>query len=74
MGTSARGDRVAALTRAQCPTHQGAIVLYSIISLLVVFWLLGFVMHIGGGLIHGLLVLAAVIFVYHLISSRSRSV
>jgi hypothetical protein len=37
-------------------------------------WLLGFVMHIGGGLIHILLVLAAVIFVFDLITGRSAAV
>ncbi len=44
--------------------------LYSILSILVALWLLGFVMHIGGGFIHTLLVLAAVIFVYDLLVGR----
>jgi len=44
--------------------------LYTLISLLVLFWLLGFVGHIGGGFIHLLLVLALVIFVFDLLSGR----
>ena len=34
--------------------------------LLIIFWLLGFVFHIAGGLIHILLVFAVVMFVLHL--------
>lgn len=45
--------------------------LYSIIALLVAFWLVGLLMHVGGGLIHTLLVLAAVIFVYDLLTGRA---
>ncbi len=38
---------------------------------LVVLWLLGFVvLHVGGGLIHLLLVLAVVVVVYRLITGR----
>jgi hypothetical protein len=48
--------------------------LYTLLSILVAMWLLGFVMHIGGGFIHTLLVLAAVIFVFDLITGRSTAV
>lgn len=44
--------------------------LYTIIGILVVLWLLGFSMHVGGGLIHALLVIAIVVFLYNLISRR----
>ena len=44
--------------------------LYTIIALLVAFWLVGLVAHVGGGFIHTLLVLAAVIFVFDLITGR----
>ncbi len=38
---------------------------------LVVLWLLGFVvLHVGGGLIHLLLVLAVVVVVYRLVTGR----
>ena len=48
--------------------------IYSIISLLVAFWLVGLFMHIGGGFIHTLLVLAAVVFVYDLLTGSRASV
>lgn len=44
--------------------------LYTIIIVLLVLWLLGFAIHIGGALIHLLLVVALVLFVYQLITGR----
>jgi Family of unknown function (DUF5670) len=44
--------------------------LWTIIVILVVLWLLGFSLHIAGGLIHILLVVALVILVINLISGR----
>jgi hypothetical protein len=44
--------------------------LWTIFVILVVLWLLGFGLHIGGGLIHILLVVALVILVINLISGR----
>ena len=44
--------------------------LYTIIGVLLVLWLLGFTMHVGGGLIHALLVIAIVVFIFNLISGR----
>ncbi len=46
------------------------VMLYTIIALLVAFWLVGLVAHVGGGFIHTLLVLAAVIFVFDLVTGR----
>jgi hypothetical protein len=48
--------------------------LYTIVVILFVMWLLGFSMHVGGGLIHALLVIAIVVFVYNLITGRRSSV
>ncbi len=48
--------------------------LYTIVGILFVLWLLGFSMHVGGGLIHALLVIAIVVFVFNLISGRRASV
>lgn len=45
--------------------------LWGLIVLLFVFWLLGFVGHVGGGLIHLLLVVALVIAAFNLLSGRS---
>ena len=44
--------------------------LWTVLVVLFVLWLLGFSLHIGGGLIHLLLVVALVVFVVQLISGR----
>ena len=44
--------------------------LWTIILILFVLWLLGFSLHIGGGLIHILLVIALIVLVYNLITGR----
>ena len=44
--------------------------LWTIIVILVVLWLLGFLGHIGGGLIHLLLVIADIIVIVNLIQGR----
>jgi Family of unknown function (DUF5670) len=48
--------------------------LWTIIAILVVLWLLGFIGHIGGGLIHLLLVIAAVVLIFQLITGRRAAV
>jgi hypothetical protein len=45
--------------------------LYTIAVILLVLWLLGFLaFHVGGGLIHLLLVIAVIMVVFQLISGR----
>ena len=44
--------------------------LYTIAVILIVLWLLGFAIHIGGGLIHLLLVVAVIVIVFQLITGR----
>ncbi len=44
--------------------------LWTIIGVLVVLWVLGFSLNIGGGLIHALIVIALVLLVFNLISGR----
>jgi hypothetical protein len=44
--------------------------LWTILVILVVLWLLGFLMHFGGGLIHLLLVIALIVLVIQLITGR----
>jgi hypothetical protein len=44
--------------------------LWTIFVVLLILWLLGFTMSIGGGLIHLLLVVALVVLVFNLISGR----
>ena len=51
------------------PNLEG-IMLYTILAVLCVLWLLGLVSGVGGGLIHLLLVVAAVILIFNLISGR----
>lgn len=44
--------------------------IWTIVVVLVILWLLGFTMHVGGGIIHLLLVIAAVVVVYRLLTGR----
>jgi hypothetical protein len=44
--------------------------LWTIIAIFLILWLLGFSFSIGGGLIHLLLVVALVIFIVNMVSSR----
>ncbi len=44
--------------------------LWTIVVILLVLWLLGFSLHIAGGLIHLLLVVALVVFVVQLLTGR----
>lgn len=45
--------------------------LWTIAVILVVLWLLGLVIHIGGGLIHLLLVIAVIVALVRIFSGRS---
>ncbi len=44
--------------------------LWTIITILLVLWILGLITNIGGGLIHLLLVLAVILLLVRLISGR----
>ena len=44
--------------------------LWTIMVVLLILWLLGFSLHIAGGLIHILLVCALVVLIFNLISGR----
>jgi hypothetical protein len=44
--------------------------LWLIIVILVILWLGGFAMHVGGGLIHLLLVIAVIVLIFQLVSGR----
>jgi hypothetical protein len=50
-----------------------SIMLWTLAGILLVLWLLGFSMHVGGGLIHALLVIAIVVFLFNLISGPRSS-
>jgi hypothetical protein len=44
--------------------------LWTIFVVLLILWLLGFAMNVAGGLIHLLLVLAAIVLIFNLIGGR----
>lgn len=47
-------------------------ILYIIGAVLVALWLIGLLMHIGGGLIHIILVIAVIVFLYQLLTGRRK--
>ncbi len=49
-------------------------ILWAIIVLLVIFWLIGFTMHLAGGLIHLVLVIAVILLIVNLITGRGARV
>ena len=44
--------------------------LWTILVILLVLWLLGFIGHVGGNFIHLLLVVAAIVLIFNLITGR----
>jgi Family of unknown function (DUF5670) len=61
-----RGFTISGAHIAEVEMHM----LWTIFVILVVLWLLGFSLHIAGGLIHLLLVVALVVLVFNLITGR----
>jgi len=45
-------------------------ILWTIISIMFALWLIGLVAHVGGGLIHLLLVVAVVLFLVNMFTGR----
>jgi hypothetical protein len=48
--------------------------LWTLIVLLLIFWVLGFAFHVAGGLVHILLVIAVILFLVNLISGRRTTI
>jgi hypothetical protein len=48
--------------------------LWTLIGLLLLFWILGFAFHVAGGVIHLLLVIALVLFLVNLMSGRRTAI
>ncbi|MGI9027760.1 MAG: lmo0937 family membrane protein [Candidatus Saccharimonadales bacterium] len=46
--------------------------LYTIMVILVVLWLIGLLANIGGGIIHVLLVIALIVFIYNMVVGRRK--
>ena len=44
--------------------------LWTIIVILFILWLLGFSLHVGGALIHLILVVAVVVLIFNLLTGR----
>jgi len=44
--------------------------LWTIVAVLLILWLLGFSLNVGGGLVHLLLVVALVVFILNVVSGR----
>ena len=51
-------------------TKESDIVLWTILVILLILWLLGFIGHFGGNLIHILIVVAVIILIYNLVAGR----
>jgi hypothetical protein len=57
--------------RVYLTSCEDAIMLWTIAVILFILWILGFfVVHVGGGLIHLLLVIAVIVVIYRLITGR----
>jgi hypothetical protein len=48
--------------------------LWTIFVILLILWLLGFSLHVGGALIHILLVVAVVVLIFNLVTGSRRVV
>jgi hypothetical protein len=44
--------------------------LWTVFVVLVILWLLGFSLNVGGGLIHTLLVIAVIVLIWNLLTGR----
>lgn len=47
--------------------------LWTIVVILLALWLLGFLLHVAGGLIHLLLVVAVIVIAYRFLTGRRAS-
>jgi uncharacterized membrane protein YtjA (UPF0391 family) len=73
---AAEGYRASVARPLPPPSAKGAspreekTMLWTIVVLLLIFWLLGFAFDVAGGIIHVLLVIALVLFVVNLLTGR----
>jgi hypothetical protein len=56
--------------KGQTVQEGDSIMLWTILVILLVLWLIGLLSHVGGGLIHLLLVVAVVILIINLVTGR----
>jgi fatty acid desaturase len=70
-GPSGRAPRTQSVALGVTQSCEDAIMLWTIAVILFILWILGFfVVHVGGGLIHLLLVIAVIVIIYRLITGR----
>jgi hypothetical protein len=50
--------------------RYGQVMLWTIAVILLILWLLGFSLHVGGGLIHIVLVIVVIVVIIRLVSGR----
>jgi hypothetical protein len=48
--------------------------LWTVLVILLILWLLGFSLHVAGGLIHLLLVVALIVLIVNLLTGRSTTI
>lgn len=60
--------------RVRPPSTQEVEMLWTIFVALIVLWLLGFTLHIGGGLIHLLLVIGLIVLIINLVGGRRSAI
>lgn len=48
-------------------------IIWTLIGLLVLFWIIGLVAKIGGGIVHVLLVIALILLIFNLITGRNKA-
>jgi high-affinity K+ transport system ATPase subunit B len=65
-----RGERATDRLRSPKVEKEILLMLWTIVVILVVLWLLGFTLHVAGGLIHLILVVALIIGLVQLFSGR----
>jgi hypothetical protein len=58
------------LGKGQTVQEGDSIMLWTILVILLVLWLIGLLSHVGGGLIHLLLVVAVVVLIINLVTGR----
>jgi len=56
------------------PGEREVDMLWTLLVVLLILWLLGFSLHVGGGLIHLLLVVGLVVLIINLVSGRRSAV
>jgi len=60
--------------RVPSTSTQEVYMLWTIFVVLIILWLLGFTLHIGGGLIHLLLVVGLILLVINLVGGRRSAI